>query len=65
MHRLARALALTAPQAAQRLRPRRASTPATIAMQADPWATKKPVYRGLLSEIADIQIDPHLEAIVR
>ena len=25
-----------------------------IAMQADPWATKKPVYRGLLSEIADV-----------
>lgn len=25
-----------------------------IAMQADPWATRKPVYRGLLSEIADI-----------
>ena len=23
-------------------------------MQADPWATQKPVYRGLLSEIADI-----------
>jgi len=25
-----------------------------VAMQADPWATTKPVYRGLLSEIADV-----------